>query len=143
MIPLCECAAIAGLESEKLVIGTPIRPMHWRMLSSYLANLDKGPAAVCALIIADLHTLLDLGAKERAAGVLVVLRLLLTQFPHLAKSAIPQSCRLRASANFSHLGLETGLSNASDGENDNSATSRGVTVYPFRKIQPNLNESRR
>lgn len=125
MIPLCECAAIAGLESEKLVIGAPIRPMHWRMLSSYLVNLDKGPTAVCALIVADLHTFLDLGAKERAASVLVVLRLLLTQFPYLAESAIPQSCRLRASAEFLHLGLETDPSNVSHGQNDNSATSPG------------------
>jgi len=141
MIRLRECAAISGLECEKLVIGAPIRPMHRRLLLSYMANLDKGPAAVCALVTADLRTFLDLGAKERAASVLVVLRLLVTRFPHLAKSAIPQSCRLRASASFSHL--ETGLPIASDGQNDNSPTSRGVTVCPFQKSGAKLGESRR
>lgn len=139
MIPLRKCAAMAGLESERLVIGASLRPLHWRMLSGYLANLDKGPDVVCALITADLRTYLDLGATERAASVLLVLRLLLTQFPHLAKSALPPSCRLRTSANFPHLGLETGPSDMSDGENDNSPTSHGGALCPFPK--PKLDAS--
>ncbi|HTO79511.1 MAG TPA: hypothetical protein VMJ31_07030 [Methylocystis sp.] len=134
MIPLRKCAAMAGLESEKLVIGAPLRPMHWRMLSGYLANLDKGPAVVCGLIIADLRTYLDLGATERAASVLVVLRLLLTRFPYLAKSAIPQSCRLHTSASFSYLGLETGPFDMNDGENDNSPTSQGGALRRSKRL---------
>ncbi|ARN80088.1 hypothetical protein B1812_02210 [Methylocystis bryophila] len=130
---------MAGLESERLVIGASIRPIHWRMLSSYLANLDKGPAVVCALITADLRTYLDLGATERAASVLIVLRLLLTQFPDLAKSAIPPSCRLRTLANFSHLDLDTRASNMCDGENDNSPVSPGGALCSFPK--PKLDAS--
>lgn len=132
---------MVGLESQKYVVGAPMRPMQWRMLSGYLANLGKGPAVVCNLITADLRTYLDLGATERAASVLVVVRLLLTQFPYLAKSAIPQSCWLRTSASFSHLGLEKGPSNKSDGENDNSPTSHGGTFCPFQKIEPKLDAS--
>jgi len=143
MIPLRECARMAGLESEQLVIGAPAHPIHWRLLSGYLANLDKGPAAVCALITADLRVFLDLGAKERAASVLVVLRLFLTQFPHLAKNAIPQICRLRGSANFSNLDVQRGATNASHGDNDNCPTSRRATVCPLQRSEADREESNR
>jgi len=141
MIPLRECAAIAGLDSEELVVGARPRPRHWRILSGYLANLDKGPAVVCGLIIADLRAYLDLGAKERAASVLVVLRLLLTQFPHLAKDPIPQLRWSHAPASRSHFGAEMVPPDPCHGENENSPSSRGVTVRPFRKTGPSVPES--
>ena len=114
MIPLHECAAIAGLKSDDLVVGTDFRPIHWKMLSGYLTNRDKGLARVCGLIIADMRAYLDLGAKEKAADALVVLRLLLANFPSLDTSTIPEFAWSNPSSELSSLQLEMAPPKRSD-----------------------------
>jgi hypothetical protein len=81
MISVSECAAEAGLASNELVLGSVPSGRHDSLLSSYLLNSHRGLDAVRAMIVADLRRFLDLGVPARAADLLIVLRLLLTDHP--------------------------------------------------------------
>ncbi|HEY8261426.1 MAG TPA: hypothetical protein VIG55_09460 [Methylosinus sp.] len=81
MISVSECAAEAGLASNELVLGAVPSARHDSLLSSYLLNSHRGLDAVRAMIVADLRRFLDLGVPARAADLLIVLRLLLTDHP--------------------------------------------------------------
>jgi hypothetical protein len=84
MITVTQCAALAGLASDEMVLGVTPSAKHYSLLSSYLVNLRRGPVAVRTLIVADLRTILDLGASRRAADLLIVLRLFLSEYPAAA-----------------------------------------------------------
>ncbi|MBY6242745.1 hypothetical protein [Methylosinus sp. Sm6] len=81
MISVSECAALAGLSSNELVLGASPSAKHRSLLSSYLLNAHRGLEAVRELIVADLRRFLDLGVPARAADLLIVLRMLLTHHP--------------------------------------------------------------
>jgi hypothetical protein len=81
MISVSECAAEAGLASNELVLGAVPSARHESLLSSYLLNSHRGLDSVRAMIVADLRRFLDLGVPARAADLLIVLRLLLTDHP--------------------------------------------------------------
>jgi hypothetical protein len=81
MISVSECAAEVGLASNELVLGAVPSAMHDSLLTSYLLNSHRGLDAVRAMIVADLRRFLDLGVPARAADLLIVLRLLLTDHP--------------------------------------------------------------
>jgi hypothetical protein len=82
MISVSECAALAGLASNELVLGAVPSVRHRHLLSSYLFNSPLGLDVVRGMIVADLRGFLDLGVPARAADLLIVLRLLLTDHPH-------------------------------------------------------------
>ena len=95
MVSLRECAAISGLSHAELVELHCLEPILRRkarrkLLSTYLTNIDRGAEAVCGLLLADLHGCLDLGARRRAADLLIVMRLLLAEFPSLRRGAVPK-----------------------------------------------------
>lgn len=79
MISLNECAAIAGLRPRELVLGVAVSERHHRMLSNYLLNVKRGAAVVCAIIVADMRGYRDLGALQKSADLLIVLRLFLSK----------------------------------------------------------------
>ncbi|BGE85644.1 MULTISPECIES: hypothetical protein [Methylosinus] len=81
MISVSECAAIAGLASNELVLGAAPSAKHRSLLTSYLLNAHKGLDTVRGAIVADLRRFLDLGVPARAADLLIVLRMLLTLHP--------------------------------------------------------------
>jgi hypothetical protein len=81
MISVSECAAIAGLSSNELVLGAAPSAKHRSLLTSYLLNAHKGLDTVRGVIVADLRRFLDLGVPARAADLLIVLRMLLTLHP--------------------------------------------------------------
>ncbi|HUI20442.1 MAG TPA: hypothetical protein VLZ74_05300 [Methylocella sp.] len=81
MITLTQCAAFAGLAENELLSGVTPSARHESLLSSYLTNLRRGRVAVRDMIIADLRTSLDLGASQRAADLLIVLRFFLSYYP--------------------------------------------------------------
>lgn len=87
MITVAQCAAFAGLDSNETLLGVSPSAGHHSLLSSYLLNLSRGPAAVRDMIVADLRCWLDLGAPQRAADLLVVLRLFLSDYPQARCSA--------------------------------------------------------
>lgn len=81
MISVSQCAAYAELASSELFIGMPPSAKHHSLLASYLFNLKRGSIAVRNMICADLRASLDLGAHQRAADILLVLRLFLSKYP--------------------------------------------------------------
>lgn len=81
MITVSECAAFAGLASNELVLGAVPSAKHRLLLSSYLLNLRRGPGAVRDMIVSDLRGFLDLGVTSRAADLLIVLRIFLSDHP--------------------------------------------------------------
>ena len=52
-----------------------------RLLSSYLFNLERGPAAVREMIVGDIGRLRDLGARQLASDLSLVLNRFLADFP--------------------------------------------------------------
>ncbi len=81
MISLAQCAAFAGLASDEILLGVTPSSKHCSLLSSYTLNLKRGPVAVREMIVADLRRFRELGAMQRAADLLFVLRVFLTQYP--------------------------------------------------------------
>jgi hypothetical protein len=76
-----EGEAVVGLAPNAMLL--PARPSarHHALLSSYLLNLERGPIAVRDMIVTDLSIFLDLGASQRVAGLLIVLRLFFAEHP--------------------------------------------------------------
>jgi hypothetical protein len=88
MITVQQCAAFAGLAQNELMLGVPESINHFRILSSYLLNMERGPEAVRDLIVTDLRGFLDLGAHHKAADRFIVLRWFLSDFPEARR--VPQ-----------------------------------------------------
>lgn len=78
MITIEQCQIFSGLLSSEMVMGAVPSPKHRSRLSGYLLNLKWGPSTVRELIVADIRAALDLGALDRAADLMVVLRLFLS-----------------------------------------------------------------
>jgi hypothetical protein len=57
------------------------------MLSSYPFALPLGATKVCGIILADIRGYIELGVSERAADLLIVLRLFLSKYPGAHLSA--------------------------------------------------------
>lgn len=81
MISATQCAAFAGLASKDIVLGVAVEAKHGSLFASYLCNLQRGPTAVRDMIVADLRRFREIGALQRAADILLVLRLFLTEYP--------------------------------------------------------------
>jgi len=81
MISLGQCADLLGLAPDELALCAVPSKRHESLLRSYLFNLKRGEKAVCCMIIGDFWRLMELGAQERAADVLHVLRLFLSKHP--------------------------------------------------------------
>ena len=69
---------------------TPPSAKHSRLLSSYLFNLERGPVAVREMIVGDICGFRDLGARQQASDLCLVLNCFLADFPE-ARMA-PDSC---------------------------------------------------
>ena len=85
MITMEQCKIFSGLLSNEMVVGPVPSPKHRARLSGYLLNLKWGEATVREMIVADIRAALDLGALIRAADLLVVLRLFLSDHPEARK----------------------------------------------------------
>jgi hypothetical protein len=81
MLTLAQCCAVASLASDESYVGVTPCVKHRALLDSYLANMWRGPEVVCDMIIGDLRRCIDLGAKLRAADLLIVLRQFLSDHP--------------------------------------------------------------
>ncbi len=80
MISVTRCADIVGLSSREIVLIVEPSATHRRLLRSYLLNMHRGMCAVHNMIVADLRRYVDLGAETRAADLLVVLHLFLSDY---------------------------------------------------------------
>lgn len=81
MLSVSECADYVGLSSHELLLGPGPSTRHKVMLTGYLSNAWRGETVVREMICADLRAAIDLGARARAADLLLVLRLFLTDHP--------------------------------------------------------------
>ena len=86
MISLSQCIDLADLGSDELLIGVAPSARHYSLLAGYALNLDRGVGAVRELIRSDLACYIDLGAKARAADLLLILRLFLSDYPEASES---------------------------------------------------------
>jgi hypothetical protein len=66
-----------------MILGAVPSTKHQNLLSRYMFNLHRGAVAVHEIIVYDLRGYLDLGATNRAADLLVVLRLSLSKYPEV------------------------------------------------------------
>jgi len=81
MISFEQCRDFAGLAQNEIVLGSTPSAMHDSLLSSYILNLQRGPAAVRRMMVADIRSSLDLGALKQASDLLIVLRRFLSHHP--------------------------------------------------------------
>ncbi len=98
MTSLREVRSATGLFVEEMIVGVTETEIHRGMLASYLTNIWRGSEVVRDLIVADIRSSLDLGVAERAADLLLVLRLFLTGNPESAHAPCPcpqNSCDLK------------------------------------------------
>ncbi len=89
MITLKQCADMVGLAPGELVVCAIPSARHSALLRSYLFNLDRGENAVCRMIVGDFWRFMELGAQPRAADLLFVLRLFLSDYPNRKSAADP------------------------------------------------------
>ncbi len=85
MISVARCADIAGLSAGELILGIEPSDRHKWLLAGYLLNKHLGQHAVLKSIVADLRRYLDLGVPARAADLLIVLRLFLSETGYPAR----------------------------------------------------------
>jgi hypothetical protein len=81
MITLAQCTSFAALTPNEIVLGPTPSAKHHLLLTSYLLNLKRGPEVVRDMMVSDLRRWLDLGAVQRAADLLIVLRQFLFDYP--------------------------------------------------------------
>src|SRR5271165_862102 len=90
MVTLAHCAEVTGLDSSELFVNSGFSPKHKSLLLSYILNLNHGSGAVREMIVADIHAAIDLGATERAADLLLVLRVFLFEHPEARMTRRPR-----------------------------------------------------
>ena len=86
MISMQECAEFAGLAPDEVVTDVAVSKRHATLLASYLLNIHRGAVNVRQMIIADLHSFLDLGMRHKASDALVVLRMFLLAHPNARRA---------------------------------------------------------
>jgi hypothetical protein len=87
MITLVQCVAWTGIYSDEMILGVSPSLRHRALLGGYLLNLERGAATVRDMIVFDYRSVLELGARERAADLLVVLRIFLFEYPQARRVA--------------------------------------------------------
>jgi hypothetical protein len=78
---LTECSECSGRTFDETPPNAPSSAKHCRLLSSYLFNLERGPIAVREMIVGDIGRLRDLGARQLASDLSLVLNCFLADFP--------------------------------------------------------------
>ena len=91
MLTLARCAESTGLDVSELFVSSGFSLKHKSLLLSYVFNLNRGPRAVREMIVSDIRAAIDLGATERAADLLLVLRVFLFEHP---EARIPWESKL-------------------------------------------------
>jgi len=97
MVTLAHCAEITGLDSSELFVNSEFSPKHKSLLLSYVLNLNHGPGVVREMIVEDIRAAIDLGAIQRAADLLLVLRVFLFEHPQARITRRPRPSGRRRS----------------------------------------------
>ena len=78
---MTKCDGCAGHSFDEENLHVALSAKHCRILSSYLLNMGMGESVVRDMLIADIRDLLDLGAKQKAADLRVVLECFFSDYP--------------------------------------------------------------
>jgi len=97
MMQIAEILAPSGLIPMPFDGSAPSKA-HERTLASYLLNRHRGAAAVRDILVADIRGFVDLGQSRAAADLMVVLRMLLAQWPETRRRAPPRPLAWDATA---------------------------------------------
>jgi hypothetical protein len=73
-ITVSQCAALSGLGSQEIVLGVTPSARHNSLRAAYLIHHERGWEGVRDMIVADIRVYVDLGASQKAADLLIVLR---------------------------------------------------------------------
>jgi len=76
-----ECIECSARTFDETPPNAPSSEKHCRLLSSYLFNLERGPIAVREMIVGDIRRFRDLGARQLASDLSLVLNCFLADFP--------------------------------------------------------------
>lgn len=98
LMTVAQCAELCRLGPQEIVLGVSPSAMHDSLLDSYLLQRHLKWAGVRDMIIADLRIALDLGAKKRAADLLIVLRRFLSGRRSSSDGARPSAAAAQARA---------------------------------------------
>lgn len=145
MLSLSQCFDFTDLMPEEIVLGVSLAHRHHALLSSYQLDIDRGVIAIRDRIVADLRCFIDLGAKHRAADLLLVLRMFLSQ--HLEIICIiaqePEPSRSPFGSHDMDIELSAKLSSASTGVTIASVKGLSPTadavILPFGRTVANQN----
>jgi hypothetical protein len=85
-----ECIECSARTHDETPPNAPSSAKHCRLLSSYLFNLERGPIAVREMIVGDIGRFRDLGARQLASDLSLVLNCFLADFPEARTT--PGSC---------------------------------------------------
>ena len=80
-IVLTECNECSARAYDEALPDALTSAKHCRLFSSYLFNLERGPIAVREMIVGDIVRLRDLGARQLATDLSLVLDCFLANFP--------------------------------------------------------------
>ena len=78
---MTECIECSARTFDETLPNAPPSAKHCRLLSSYLLNLDRGSVAVREMIVGDIDRFRDLGARQLASDLSLVLNCFLADFP--------------------------------------------------------------
>ncbi len=78
---MTECITCSARTFDETLPNAPSFEKHCRLLSSYLFNLERGPIAVREMIVGDINRFRDLGARQLASDLSLVLNCFLADFP--------------------------------------------------------------
>jgi len=117
LISVSQCATLAGLAAEELIVGVTPTELHNQLYKSYVLDAEIRPDVLRDRIVADIRRCLDIGAQLRAADLLIVLRRVLARGARIARNAstaLPRNPRSAKNSLRSHMmgGLRVVSSNA-------------------------------
>jgi hypothetical protein len=76
-----KCTACSARPYYETLPNAPSSAKHCRLFSGYLLNLERGPVAVREMIVGDIGRFRDLGARQLASDLSLVLNCFLADFP--------------------------------------------------------------
>jgi hypothetical protein len=79
----------SGFNFDEILSTAVSSAKHCRLLAGYPLNLERGAATVRDMIVVDVRDLLDLGAKQQAADLCVVLGRFLSDYPEAGVAKSP------------------------------------------------------
>jgi hypothetical protein len=100
---IAECRKLTGLSSREMLLGVSPSPRHRATLRGYLRLCHGNVREVQHVLINDLRSYLEIGARHFAADQLIVLRLFLADQMRLRKpAALPEMTMIEMSASGRH-----------------------------------------